>query len=468
MEKNKSLFRVFLTVVLTLCLIVFIVPVTSVSAATKSLNYKKKTIEATKSFTLAVKNAAKTDKIKFSTDNKNIAKVTSKGKVTGVAPGTAKITVKLTDSNKKTSTYSCKVTVTSLYVPTISEMAVTQDGDFVLDSSPKVQVSFVVDKKTNATVRVYNSSDEVVYQKSMNVSKNKKNTLTWNGKTTKGKLVEEDNYYFEITSDTASVKSDYFYAYETSAFASGSGSESNPYEIANIEQFKKMVAHNKCSFYMSADLDLEYGTLNGLFSEDCPFNGTLDGKGHTISNIAMNPSSIFMAIGKDGVIKNLNVNSISKTDGHFAMFVQTNDGLIENCSILNAQSGSGFAAPLVYYNNGTVKKCHAEGMIGTTSRSIEESGLVMKNQASGKIMNSTSSVTIKTVGQGGWGHTIGGIASVNNGLIINCNTSGTYSTSRYSSCHMGTIAGYSDGVITNCYGTATGVPVVGAGTGVIN
>ena len=39
-------------------------------AATKSLNYKKKTIEQTKTFTLSVKNRAKTDKVTFSSENK--------------------------------------------------------------------------------------------------------------------------------------------------------------------------------------------------------------------------------------------------------------------------------------------------------------------------------------------------------------------------------------------------------------
>ena len=78
---------------------------TGIQAAAKpKLNRTKVTLSVGKSVTLKVKRAKK--KVKWSTSNKKIAKVTAKGKIRAVAPGTAKITAK-TGSVKLV----CKVTV---------------------------------------------------------------------------------------------------------------------------------------------------------------------------------------------------------------------------------------------------------------------------------------------------------------------------------------------------------------------
>ena len=74
------------------------------AAAKPKLNRTKVTLSVGKSVTLKVKRAKKN--VKWSTSNKKIAKVTAKGKVKAVAPGTAKITAK-TGSVKLV----CKVTV---------------------------------------------------------------------------------------------------------------------------------------------------------------------------------------------------------------------------------------------------------------------------------------------------------------------------------------------------------------------
>ena len=78
---------------------------TGIQAAAKpKLNRTKVTLSVGKSVTLKVKRAKK--KVKWSTSNKKIAKVTAKGKIRAVAPGTVKITAK-TGSVKLV----CKVTV---------------------------------------------------------------------------------------------------------------------------------------------------------------------------------------------------------------------------------------------------------------------------------------------------------------------------------------------------------------------
>ena len=90
---------------------------TGIQAAAKpKLNRTKVTLSVGKSVTLKVKRAKK--KVKWSTSNKKIAKVTAKGKIRAVAPGTAKITAK-TGSVKLV----CKVTVKAKAEPGVTSPA---------------------------------------------------------------------------------------------------------------------------------------------------------------------------------------------------------------------------------------------------------------------------------------------------------------------------------------------------------
>lgn len=77
------------------------------------LSEKKKTLKEGKSFTLTLKGNGKkisTKNIKFKTSNKKVATVSSKGKVTAVAPGKATIT-----ATYKGKAYKCTVTVKGVY-----------------------------------------------------------------------------------------------------------------------------------------------------------------------------------------------------------------------------------------------------------------------------------------------------------------------------------------------------------------
>lgn len=107
--------RFFRALVITLCLSMFttsVVPIVgteTVQAATKSktkikLNCTKKTIYEGDSFKLKVIGTSK--KVKWSSSNKNVATVSSKGVVKGINEGSTQITASV---NKKK--YTCNVTV---------------------------------------------------------------------------------------------------------------------------------------------------------------------------------------------------------------------------------------------------------------------------------------------------------------------------------------------------------------------
>lgn len=107
-----------------------------------SLNRKKATIYAGESFTLKVKGAtAKT----FQSSNSKIAKVTKKGKVTGVAAGTCKI--KVTCENGMS--YKCTVTVKGYEADEIYEKFLKSVVEINTDYS--IGSGFYIDKNTIIT-----------------------------------------------------------------------------------------------------------------------------------------------------------------------------------------------------------------------------------------------------------------------------------------------------------------------------
>lgn len=105
MKRMKKLITVVMTMVLAFTLMI---PVTPVQAAKKiQLSKTKVSLEVGGKVTLKLKNATAAD-VKWSSSNKSIVTVTSKGKVTAKKAGSATITAKY-DGKK----YTCKVTVKS-------------------------------------------------------------------------------------------------------------------------------------------------------------------------------------------------------------------------------------------------------------------------------------------------------------------------------------------------------------------
>lgn len=103
MNRLKKIFIMFLAVIT----VIGILPVQAEAAV--KLNKTKATIYVGSSTTLKVSGTK--SKAKWSTSNKKVATITSKGKVTAKKAGTATITAKV--SGKK---YTCKITVKNPYL----------------------------------------------------------------------------------------------------------------------------------------------------------------------------------------------------------------------------------------------------------------------------------------------------------------------------------------------------------------
>lgn len=157
------------------------------------------------------------------------------------------------------------------------------------------------------------------------------------------------------------------------SFAGGTGTEEDPYQIANgaqlayLAQFVNSDSNNDCAgecFVLTADIDLannDWTPIGNSFADvlfDGPdyrlFAGNLDGKGHTISNISIGTEStplesdVFGLFGAtEGKISNLNLHTVSI------------HGIAKVASI---GAVVGFAGGLVGSSGGSIENCHVTGL----------------------------------------------------------------------------------------------------------
>ena len=286
------------------------------------------------------------------------------------------------------------------------------------------------------------------------------------------------------------------------SFAGGTGTEEDPYQIANgaqlayLAQFVTSDSNNDCAgecFVLTADIDLanhDWTPIGNSFADvlfDGPdyrlFAGNLDGKGHTISNISIGTEStplesdvfgLFGATG--GKISNLNLNgvtiygtaknvsgSVIGLAGALAGFA---GGSIENCHVTNLSMtmntpDSGWTA--AYWIGGlvgildeskSIEECSAAGTIKELSGKGSIGGLIGELGKAAKITYSRSDVTVNVKADSSGGANVGGFIGKGNGktdaerIIRNCYATGNVTGGAYTGGFAGGLWGLN---IKNCY-----------------
>lgn len=239
-----------------------------------------------------------------------------------------------------------------------------------------------------------------------------------------------------------------------SEILNGEGTADHPYEIGSFEDLKAFSESVKTNDYagkyivLTADIVTDStldpigstGSLNPnstwQFSHQ-PFNGTFDGRGHTIT-MNMTPSfpppvcnnALFGQIGPDGIVENLYLDGIVKSLGNAAGLCDDNFGLIKNCIV----------------------SVTIEPMLGTSMTYV--GGICDMNH--GDIVNCAFTGTINA--SSAYSSSFGGIASVNcnntpHPHIYNCYSNGNIITA--SAAEIGAIAARNDqsdpDTICDCY-----------------
>ena len=285
------------------------------------------------------------------------------------------------------------------------------------------------------------------------------------------------------------------------AFAGGTGTESDPYQIADGAQLAYLASEvnkgqpyeNAC-FVLTADIDLgnhDWTPIGNSFS-DALFGGTdysvfagnLDGKGHTVSNISIGTegaplgSDVFGLFGMTGgKLSNLNLNGVTiyGTAKNVSGYViglagalsGSASGPVENCHVANlsltmSTPDSGRAA--AYWIGGLVgaldgryiDECNVSGKITETSGKGSIGGLIGELGRAAKITYSHADVALDVKPDYYGGANVGGLIGKGNGekdpetVISNCYATGTVVGGAYSGGFAGSLWGLN---IKNCYAT---------------
>ena len=290
------------------------------------------------------------------------------------------------------------------------------------------------------------------------------------------------------------------------AFAGGTGTESDPYQIADGAQLAYLASEvnkgqpyeNAC-FVLTADIDLgnhDWTPIGNSFS-DALFGGTdysvfagnLDGKGHTVSNISIGTegapleSDVFGLFGMTGgklsnlnldgvtiygIAKNVNVSSYVYVIGVAGALTGSASGPVENCHVANLSMtmrapDSGMTA--AYWIGGLVgaldgsqyiDECSVSGRITEKSGKGSIGGLIGELGRAAKITYSHADVALDVKPDYYGGANVGGLIGKGNGekdpetVISNCYATGTVTGGAYSGGFAGSLWGLN---IKNCYAT---------------
>ena len=286
------------------------------------------------------------------------------------------------------------------------------------------------------------------------------------------------------------------------AFAGGTGTAENPYQIATGAQLAYLASSVNSgetyagkNFVLTADIDLNkrpWTPIANTFSDVLfhgsdyrIFAGNLDGQGYTVSNVAIGSESaplesdVFGLFGAtEGKISNLHLNTVSihgiAKDVPKLGIVSFAGGLVgyasgnvENCHVTGltmtmTAPNSGWAA--AYWIGGLVgiseakqiDECSASGKITETSGKGSIGGLIGELGKASKITYSRADVTLNVMANPKGGADVGGFIGKGNGksspetVIRNCYATGTVTGGAYTGGFAGGIWGLN---IINCYAT---------------
>lgn len=286
-----------------------------------------------------------------------------------------------------------------------------------------------------------------------------------------------------------------------SAFAGGTGTAENPYQIATGAQLAYLASsvnngetYAGKNFVLTADIDLNkrpWTPIANAFSDALfggsdyrIFAGNLDGQGYTVSNVAIGStnapleSDVFGLFGvTEGKISNLHLNTVSihgkaKNVSGYVIglaggLIGSASGSVENCHVTGltmtlTTPDSGWTA--AYWigglvgalDAGQINECSASGKITEKSGKGSIGGLIGELGKASKITYSRANVALDVKPDHKGGADVGGFIGKGNGksnaetVIRNCYATGDVTGGAYTGGFAGGIWGLN---IINCYAT---------------
>lgn len=206
---------------------------------------------------------------------------------------------------------------------------------------------------------------------------------------------------------------------------------------------------------LANDITYDGITVNNYTYTSRAFEGTFDGKGHTISGILVVSDyrylGLFGCIGESGIVKNVTIKDsefiYDNSYQHLGGIAGESSGVINNCHSKNVKLScdTGALGGITGSNEGIILNCSS---MGELSGGIKEGGIAGYN--SGYIYNSCNMGKISSVSDS-YDYRGGGIVGWNtSGTIQNCYNVGKVESD--SKGYSGGIAGdFEEGTIANCF-----------------
>ncbi|MGN7760881.1 GLUG motif-containing protein [Paenibacillus sp. 22594] len=267
-------------------------------------------------------------------------------------------------------------------------------------------------------------------------------------------------------------------AHAAGGFAGGTGTASDPYQIATADQLNEVRNHLEAGLYfeLTADIDLS-GYANWVpigtydpYNFNLRFYGNMDGNGFKITNLMIvnQAGDILGLFGASiGNISNIILEDIVVEGGSaVGGLVGNNEGTISNSSATGSVSGYQFVGGLVGINDGTISNSsatgnvsggnHTGGLAGVSVGNISNSyttEIVKGNQYVGGLVGSTmldkypcSISNSYATGSVNGDQYVGGLV----GLLDRATSiSNSYATGRVNgNQYVGGLAGYKNGYAT--------------------
>ena len=285
------------------------------------------------------------------------------------------------------------------------------------------------------------------------------------------------------------------------AFAGGSGTGNDPYQIADGAQLAYLAnsvnggeSYADTYFVLTANIDLgnkDWTPIANSFSDALlggsdyrVFAGNFDGNGYTISNVSIGSEAapleadVFGFFGAtEGKISNLNLDTVSicgiakiasigAVVGFAGGLVGSSGGSIENCHVTgltmdmsapsNVYAAAYWVGGLVGALDGTqlINECSVSGGITEKAGKGSIGGLIGELGKAAKITYSRSNVTVNVKADSRGGANVGGFIGKGNGktdaetVIRNCYATGNVTGGAYTGGFAGGLWGLN---IKNCY-----------------
>ena len=300
---------------------------------------------------------------------------------------------------------------------------------------------------------------------------------------------------------TALAEDDAWNGSTAAAFAGGTGTAEDPYQIANGAELAYLASsvnsgesYEEKNFVLTANIDLNglpWTPIANSFSDALlggsdyrVFAGNFDGNGYTISNVSIGSEAapleadVFGFFGAtEGKISNLNLDTVSihgiakvasigAVVGFAGGLVGSSGGSIENCHVTgltmdmsapsNVYAAAYWVGGLVGALDGTqlINECSVSGGITEKAGKGSIGGLIGELGKAAKITYSRSNVTVNVKADSRGGADVGGFIGKGNGktdaetVIRNCYATGNVTGGAYTGGFAGGLWGLN---IKNCY-----------------